>query len=329
MWVCSFFGMGLKYAETKIALFKRTTVEKTPIGGAHVRLFGMGYKKLSALFCLFCVFASFGTGNLTQVGAISSFLSSLGMKKISIALICFSLIFLAVFGGRKRIAKVNTFLVPTSSFLYIFACLTIIFLNLKNLPNTFYEILSEAFGFSPVLGGFSGALVSKTLREGFVRSIFSNEAGMGSSPLAHASAETDDIETQAEWGVFEIFFDTFVVSTLTALCLLSSKTQNVPLLFKMTFGKSGVLLFGILSAVFAFASVISWCFYAECCISFLFNKSRFAKIIYRIFFSLSAVLGVWISFEAIWDIADILNAFMLFPNMFLLMKCRKEIERIK
>jgi AGCS family alanine or glycine:cation symporter len=288
----------------------------------------MGYKKLSVLFCVLCVLCSFGTGNLTQVGAISSFLASLGVETFISAVVCVLIIGLAVFGGRTRIAKVNTFLVPFSSAVYIIACVVILAMNWKNVPSALSRIIGSAFGFSSVVGGFSGALVSKTLREGFVRSIFSNEAGMGSSSLAHASAETNDIGIQAEWGIFEIFFDTFVVSTLTAFCLLSAETENVNLLFASSFGSAGTLIIGVLSAVFAFASVISWCFYAECCLSFLFEKSTFPKMIYRVLFSLSAVFGVWLSVTAIWDIADILNALMMFPNMFLMFRCRNEIERI-
>lgn len=328
MWVCSFFGMGLKYAEVKISLNKRRNVGNKLLGGAHIRLFDMGYKMLSVLFCIFCVLCSFGTGNLTQVGAISSFLASLGMKKQFSAVVCVLLISLAVFGGRTRIAKVNTFLVPISSAVYILVCAVIIAMNIENVPSVFSEIIGSAFGFSSIAGGFSGAVVSKTLREGFVRSIFSNEAGMGSSSLAHASADTENVGIQAEWGIFEIFFDTFIVSTLTAFCLLSAKSESVSFLFSSVFGAPGFWLFGILSAVFAFASVISWCFYAECCLSFLFKKSDMPKTVYRILFSLSAVFGVFLSVTAIWEIADILNALMMIPNMFLMYRCRNEIERI-
>ncbi len=327
MWVCSFFGMGLKYAEVKIALNKRQVQDGIPLGGAHVRLKNEGFPKISLLFCLFCILASFGTGNFTQVGALGSFLSSAGIAPSLSAIICVAIIGLVVFGGRKRIAKINTLLVPSASAVYITFCVAVLVMNLGKIPSAFSMIFKDAFGMSSVVGGFSGAALSRTLREGFARSIFSNEAGMGSSPLAHSTAETDNIEIQSEWGIFEIFFDTFVVSTLTAICLLSSGFASPQAMFEILFGGIGKWAFGLLSAVFAFASVISWCYYAECCISFLFPKNSAINIAYRIVFSLSAAFGVYISLAAIWELADILNALMMFPNLFLLFKCRKEIER--
>ena len=152
---------------------------------------------------------------------------------------------------------------------------------------------------------------------------------MGSSPLAHATVENTSTDVQAKWGIFEIFFDTFVVSTVTALCLLSSGFVSPADMFVSSFGKIGGFVFLLLIAVFAFASVISWCYYAECCISFLFSeRNKTATVIYRILFASVSFLGVYISGKVIWEISDILNALMMFPNLFLLFKCRNEIERI-
>lgn len=329
MWICSFFGMGLKYAEVKTALKKRAVINGKPLGGAHVRLYGEGMKTTSVLFCVFCIMASFGTGNLTQVGSISSFLTSVGIGKMFCALSCVTAISVSVFGGRKRIASINTYLVPISSAIYITACLAILLINRFSIPLAFGKIFSEAFGISPFAGGVSGALIAKSLREGFARSLFSNEAGMGSSPLAHASAESENLEIQASWGVFEIFFDTFVVSTLTAVCLLSCGMDEPSQMFSVCFGSFGKYLFGLLLAVFAFASVLSWCYYAECCLSFLFPKNRLVLTVYRLAFSFSAVLGIYLANDIIWDVADIFNALMMFPNLVLLFKCRNEIERMK
>ncbi|MBQ4317034.1 MAG: alanine:cation symporter family protein, partial [Clostridia bacterium] len=151
----------------------------------------------------------------------------------------------------------------------------------------------------------------------------------GSSPLAHATVENASADVQAKWGIFEIFFDTFVVSSITALCLLSSGFDSPFEMFFSSFGKSGGFIFGLLTAVFAFASVISWCYYAECCISFMFIKNvDLATKIYRILFSLASFFGVFISGESVWAVSDIFNALMMFPNLFLLFKCRNEIERI-
>lgn len=328
MWICSFFGMGLKYAEVVVALNSRDRTGGRLLGGAPFRLKGLGYKRLACLFCLFCIAASFGTGNLTQVGAISSFLVSAGASRTVCALLCVGIIALAVFGGRERIAGINTVIVPTASVVYLLGCAAVMFMNASCILPAFGQIFREAFGFSAVAGGFSGALLSHTLREGFARSLFSNEAGMGSSPLAHATASEELPQKQAKWGIFEIFFDTFVVSTATALCLLSGGYASPADMFGALFGNAGEYIFGALAAVFAFASVISWCYYAECCIDFLFPKSRIAKRLYRVLFALAAVPGVFLSGGTVWELSDILNAFMMFPNLFLLFKCRKEIERM-
>ncbi len=328
MWVCSFFGMGLKYAEVAVALNKRKTVDGGYVGGASVRLRGIGYKKLACIFALFCVTASFGTGNIAQVGALTDFLTDEGLPRIICAFGCLFATAIVVFGGKKRIASVNVFAVPIASIAYIAVCFAVLVMNIQKIPSVFSEILKNAFGFSAVTGGFSGALLSMALREGFVRSMFSNEAGMGSSPLAHASSSESDPYVQAEWGIFEIFFDTFVVSTLTALCLILCGAYSPFVLFETLFGRLGKWLFLVVASVFAFSSIISWCFYAECSLDYLFPNKKQAKIAYRTVFSIIAFAGAYISGKVLWDIADILNAFMMFPNLFLLYKCRKEIGRV-
>ncbi len=329
MWVCSFFGMGLKYAEVFVALNGRNLKSKAVFGGAPYRLREMGYHKLATVFCILCIAASFGTGNLTQVGAISGFLSDMGASAIFRTGLCVFIIAAAVFGGKKRIAGINAVIIPLSCAIYIIACIVILVINSASIIPSLALILRSAFGVSAIGGGVSGAMLTHVIREGFARSLFSNEAGMGSSPLAHATSSFGLPQSQAKWGIFEIFFDTFIVSTLTALCLLSSGNESPDDMFFSAFGNVGGYAFGALAAVLAFASVISWCYYAECCISFMLPDSKWAFFIYRAAFSLAAALGVFMSDGAIWDIADILNPLMLIPNLFLLFKCRKEIERME
>ncbi len=318
MWVCSFFGMGLKFSEIKIALNGKN-------GGAPHRLKAIGYPGLGLLFCLLCVAASFGTGNLTQVGAIASFLESAGVPKLICGAACALAVGLAVFGGRKRIAGLNSFIVPAASALYILLCLAVLLPRFGQIPGAFLQIFKSAFGTDAAVGGFSAAALAATVREGFARSLFSGEAGMGSSPLAHGEGGTGSPQVQGEWGLFEIFFDTFVVSTLTALCLICCGTESPSQMFVQCFGRLGFLSFGALGAVFAFASVISWCYYAECCIAFAFKKRKGASLAYRALFTAAAFFGAIIPIGAIWDIADILNIMMMLPNLFMLFKCKNEI----
>ncbi len=327
MWVCSFFGMGLKYAEVRIALNRRTVTKQGSFGGAPFRLGEMGYKKTAIVFCLLCLSVSVFTGNLTQTGVIYDFFESLNISNDYSAFLCLLIIGFALFGGRKRIAAINTFIVPAFSAVYLLCALCIIILNCKSLGTAITAVFSQAFGFSAISGGFSGAVLAHVIREGFARSLFSNEAGMGSSPLAHATGNTSPA-VQGEWGIFEIFFDTFIVSTATAICLLTSNETSVSAMFLSTFGRLGLYLFGILAAVFAFASVISWCYYGECCIAYMFKSTKIPSIAYRISFAAVTLLGGFISNTALWEIADILNALMMFPNLFLLFKCRNEIERM-
>ncbi len=326
MWVCSFFGMGLKYAEVRVAL--NTKGNKKMPGGAPSRLYELGYKKTALLFCLVCIAVSFGTGNLTQISAANGFFDYLGIDRLASAALIVLIVALSVFGGRRRISAINSLLVPVASLVYIAVCAVFLFKNSVCILPSLRLITSEAFGLSAVGGGFSGALLAHTVREGFSKSLFSNEAGMGSSPLAYATVNAADITAQAKWGIFEIFFDSFVVSTLTALALLVCDKNDVAYVFADVMGVGGKAVFLSLCAVFAFASILSWCYYAECCIDFAFKNTKRAKRIYHTFFSLCAMLGVYLSAEVIWEVSDILNAMMVFPNLFLLYKCRNEIERI-
>ncbi len=329
MWVCSFLGTGLKYAEVKIALNGRKSAGGITSGGAPFRLGTLGYPKIACFFCIACLLASFCTGNITQTGAVALSLRGIGASGATSGIICFCAVALAVFGGRKRIAAVNSLLVPAASLVYLLACIFILIINHRGIISSFGSIFREAFGFDSLYGGFSGALLAHTLREGFARSLFSNEAGMGSSPLAHATAETEENEIQARWGIFEVFFDSFVVSTITALCLLSCGDVSVSDMFGRAFGSIGIYGFALLTAVFAFASVISWCYYAECCIAYAFPNGKFVFFLYRTCFALCSFLGVFISGEAAFAAADIFNALMMFPNLFLLFLCRSEIERME
>lgn len=329
MWVCSFFGIGLKYAEVKIALSGRKNTFGIKSGGAPFRLAALGYKRTALFFCAACLLASFFTGNVTQTGAVALSLSSVGANSTAVAIICVCAVALAVFGGRRRIASLNAFLVPAASFIYLFACVFILILNRRGIIPSVCGIFREAFGFKQLCGGFSGAVLAHALREGFARSLFSNEAGMGSSPLAHATADTENIELQARWGIFEVFFDSFAVSTVTAICLLSGGYSSVTESFFKAFGNIGTYGFAVLTAIFAFASVISWCYYGECCIAYRFPNGKYVFFIYRALFALCSCLGVFISGNAAFAAADIFNALMMLPNLFLLFLCRDEIERME
>lgn len=329
MWISGLTGMALKYAEVYLAVAHRKRLpDGKYVGGAPYGLADAGFRRLGALFAFLCVFASFGVGNLAQIGALSEAAGALGISAPVCAFACAGLLAFVLFGGRKRIGKLNTALVPAASALYILAVLWIILCHLPSLPAAFSRILREAFGLRAAFGGVTGSLLSRALREGFARGVFSNEAGVGSSPLAHASSGESDPQKQGEWGAFEILVDTFLVSTLTALAILCAGGEDfrIATLFGHVFGSGGMLLFALLAAVFAFSSILSWCYYSDVCLAFL--ALPHGETIYRLLSVCAAFFGAFVPLGTLWAAADILNALMILPNLFLLFLQRKEVVYI-
>ena len=322
--VCSVVCVGLKYAEIAVSLKNRVTAFGVNYGGAPYRLKEKGKPLAAFAFCLFCVLASFLTGNLAQTGALALIFSRFGVKPLFVAAVLSLLAALSVFGGAKRITSISAFIIPAFSAVYIFSCLAFLFLNIKNLPFAMQRIFLDAFNIKAVFGGGASFVFIKTMREGFARSVFSGEAGMGSSPLAH-SASSGDAETQATLGVFELLFDAFV-SLITALCVVAGDITDSEEIFTFLFGTFGKYLFALLLFAFAFASVIAWCRYGEACVVFAF-KSRKAVFIYRLTFALSSFLCVFAKQISFLDLADIINALMMIPNMYLLFLCGSEIYK--
>lgn len=323
MWVSGFFGMALKYAEVFVAVRHRKRVDGGYLGGTPFALADAGHKKLGVLFALLCVFASFGVGNLAQIGSLTETAKELGIPAWGCGLVCTALLAFAVFGGRKRIGTLNTVLVPVASTVYLLATVWIVLTHLHALPDAFGRILKEAFGMRAAWGGISGSLLANAMRVGFARGVFSNEAGVGSSPLAHAASGEGDPQTQGEWGAFEILADTFLVSTLTSLALLCVGAERVTVLFHAAFGTVGTWGFALLMAIFAFASVLSWCYYSEVCLAFL--RLPHGETVYRLLTVATAFAGACVPMQTLWASADILNALMIFPNLFLLFLKRNEI----
>jgi len=326
MWLSGFFGMMIKYAEVAVAVNHRKRTEKGYAGGAMYCLTELGYKKTGILFCFLCIFASFGVGNLAQTNAVAGILDDIGVSPLFTAVVIAFFFALIIFGGQKKIAGICAIVVPAVSLAYLICSVYIIILFLPQIPSAFGRIFGEAFGLTAAVGGFSGALISQAVRVGFARGVFSNEAGMGSSPIVHAAAEDATPHTQGMWGIVEIFVDTFIVTTITGLILLCAGTNDIGELFGHCFGLAGRPLLSVLLTVFAFASMISWCFYSEGCILFLSGKKAYLSF-YRIAAVVFAFSGALASVTVIWDIADILNGLMIFPNMYLLFLRRNEITK--
>ena len=270
-----------------------------------VRGLGKGFKWLAILFAIFTVIASIGY-NFAQSNSISTTLVGVfdttideWVIKIIIGSILAIIVGFVIIGGIKRISNVTSLLVPFMALLYIILALVIIFMNVTKLPGAFGLIFSNAFSFKSVGGGILGYTIIKACRYGVARGIFSNEAGLGSSVTAHSQADVEEPVEQGLWGIFEVFLDTFIICTLTALIILVSgvdlsgtlKGSEIGLyIFDDSFGLFGRIIYRIILPLFAFTTIVSWSYYGEKAIEYLFGFK--SKLIYKLIFISLIVLGV-------------------------------------
>lgn len=326
MWVVGFLGCMVKYAEINVAVSGRKKINGIYTGGAMTSLYDDGKKFAAVFFAIMCIFASFCTGCLTQSSAVTATLTLNGIQKVICGAFISAAVLLSVAGGRRAIAGISCVLVPAASFIYIILTLYIIISHITALPTVFIKIFTYAFGIRQAGAGIMGYTVMAAMKVGWARGIFSSEAGMGSSPIVHSASENATPHTQGKWGIIEMIADIFVFSTLTALALESSGFSDVGIMYFRVFGSFGRVVLPSLLAIFGFASIISWCFYAESSIKFLFSdRSKVVSLIYRIAVSLLSFAGAVAAATVVWDLADIFNALMMFPNLYLLFNKRKEI----
>lgn len=320
MWVSSFLCMMLKYAENYI-----TVCKKGKNGGSAANILeAEGKRKTAFFFAVMGILSSFGSGNLAQASAFSLSANEIGMSHAAAGIIFAVCLLPAVFGGQKVIAKTNAFLVPAAGVIFLAAVTGITVCNITRIPDVMREIFTSAFGIKEFGAGISGTVISQALRTGVSKGVFSHEAGMGSSSMAHAAADTTP-ERAANFGIIEIFADTFAVSTLTALALLCSGSQSAEEMFFVSFGSLGGIILTMSVGVLAYSAVISWCFYSETLLKYIFGAKKAPFVLYRICAVLTAFLGCIWSAEAAWQTADIFNALMLFPNLYAVIIKRKEI----
>lgn len=239
MWVSAFFGMMTNFSENVLGIFYRRKNPKGEWSGGAMYYITDGLKEkkglrhiakpLAILFAVFCVLASFGIGNMTQVNSIASAMySNFNIPTIITGIVLAVIAALVIVGGIKRIASVTEKLVPFMAAFYIIGCLIIFFTNFKQIPYVFSSIFSSAFKFTAVAGGVGGYVIKRAVTMGFKRGVFSNEAGLGSSVMVHSASDVKEPVLQGMWGIFEVFFDTIIVCTLTAFALLSSPAKSMP-----------------------------------------------------------------------------------------------------
>lgn len=334
MWVSALLGMGIKYAEILLAVyFKKQSPNHTGGGPMYYMEQGLGCKPLAVWFSVAAIGAALTGGCFTQVNAVCSVLGEGNLWLTAIVGAGIALLAgLCIFGGIHRISKVTSVLVPVFSILFLGAGLVVIFCCLPQLPGVFALIFQQAFSLESVSGGLMGTGLALSLRLGMARGIFSNEAGVGSSPMVYASGKESDPVRQGLWGVLEVFLDTIVICTVTALVILltvgispaQTPMEQVNLAFSSVLGEWARPVLGVSIFLFAFAALLSWCFYGEQGIRYL-GKSKTSVTVYRCLFVLFCFLGALYPSQSVWLLGDCCNGMMLLPNVIALLLLRKQV----
>ncbi len=342
MWFSALLGMCTKFAEVTLAIKYRERNEKGDwVGGPMYYItkgLGNNWKWLASLFAVFGALAAFGIGNMTQINtiagtintAISGFIPTTEAQQTKIAfviaIICAVICAIVLLGGIQRLADVCALMVPFMAFIYIVGSLIVIGCNVSALPGALSAILVGAFNPSAVAGGLAGVGIKTAITKGVGRGIFSNEAGLGSAPIAHAAADVDHPVKQGIYGVFEVFMDTIVVCTMTALVvLLGVGVENIEygtdiganltiMGFESVFGHGipGVAV-AICLTLFALSTVLTWALYGSRCVEYLFGYK--ASKVYQVIFCLFACMAGTVELTLAWNIADTLNGLMAIPNL--------------
>ncbi len=329
MWIAAFFGMTTKFAEVVLSIQFR---EKTPDGrfvGGPMYYIENGMKNkvvgkvVAIVFAVFGSLAAFGIGNMVQSNSVAASLEvTFGVGKLGVGIILAVLAAFVIIGGIKRIGSVTEKLVPFMAGFYILGAIAIIARNAGQIPHAFGLIFGSAFTGTAAVGGFTGAVIAQAVRFGIARGVFTNEAGLGSSPIAHAAATTDHPVRQGLWGVFEVFVDTLIICSLTAFAILTSGVwetgETGAALTTMAFrqglpGEWGGYIVSIGILLFAFSTILGWEYYGERCAEYLFGPRIiiFYKVLWIPFIVVGAIGGL----ELLWDIADTLNGLMAIPNL--------------
>jgi len=351
MWVAAFLGMMTKYSETTLGIYYRRRNKDGEWSGGPMYYLrdGLGKYKgckqigsvLAVLFAIFAILASFGIGNMGQVNKITLNIESAFLRGVDLGTVAgipvTSLIIggvmtvlaaLIILGGIQRIAAVAEKIVPFMAVFYVIGALIVMIVNIQGVGAMFAVIFKCAFGVDAVAGGAAGVAISQVITQGCKRGMFSNEAGLGSSVMVHASSDVKEPVKQGMWGIFEVFVDTFVVCTMTAIVVLSSgyidlstglalegvnDATLVSQAFGNVFGVVGEMFVAIAIFLFAFTTVLGWSQYGAKAVEYLFGSVG-AKI-YKAIFVLMICSGAIMTSSLAWDISDTFNGLMMIPNL--------------
>ncbi len=340
MWITGLVGMATKYSEAVLAIKYREKDKLDTMSGGPMYYIskGLGLKWLGTLFAIFGAIAAFGIGNMVQSNSVAHALNAaFGIPYVITGIVlCIGTGFVIV-GGIKSIAKVTSAIVPFMILLYLLGAIISLCINFEQIPHAFYLIFHHAFNPIAATGGFAGAIIRETITKGVARGIFSNESGLGSSPIAAAAAKTSNPVRQGLVSMSQTFIDTIVVCTFTGLVIITSghwtSGETGAALSAHAFDASmplniGANLVSICLAFFAYSTLLGWSYYGEKCIEFIFKE----KVImpYRIIFTAAVLVGAVIKLELVWTFADIANGLMAFPNLVgLLMLSRVVVEETR
>ena len=337
-WMCtvSLFGMATKYSEAVLGIkYRQKSDDGTMLGGPMVYLNkGLGMKQLSIFFAIAALFGGLGAGNMTQSNSIALVLfSDFGIPKWFSGMILALTLWLVIIGGIRRIGRVAEMLVPGMALIYIISCLAILVVNIKEIPEAFVLIIDSAFNGTAATGGFAGATVARAMAYGFRRGTISSEAGVGTAAIAHGAARTSDPHRQGIIAMMGVFMDTMVVSTMTALVLVTTgawstgliSTEMTAMAFKSVLPFGGMIII-IVSALFGFTTMVGWAYYCEQSLRYI-GGIRFSIPFRWIYCGLAGV-GAIFQVKPLWDWADIFIGFMVFANLIALVALRGEVKKM-
>jgi AGCS family alanine or glycine:cation symporter len=337
MWVTAAVGMATKYAEAVLGVHYRVTRETGELASGPMYYITQGIPNkligriLSYLFAFFGACAAlFGTGNMAQSNTIARTFVEAARTVVGVdvplwfpGILITTAVGLVLVGGIRRIASVAERLVPAMIILYVFAAGLYIILNLTEVPDVFILIVSNALDPAAAVGGFAGASVAQVIAAGVSRGVLSNEAGMGSAPIAHGIAKVTHPTEQGVIGIFEVFVDTIVVCTMTAFVILTSglwteaayqgTSGDLTAAALSTSVPLASLVVALCSFLFGFSTLIGWSYYGEKCVEFMFGSQVIRP--YRILFTAMILIGSMVSVPLVWAIGTLLNGFMAFPNL--------------
>ena len=339
MWISAILGMMTCYAENYLGHKYRIKTAKG-YEGVPFRYISkaFGGKKLGTatakLFAFLCIGASLGMGNMAQINSASTMLDhSAGVPLWITGAVCVVMVVFFIRKGLERLADITVWLIPLMSVLYIIGCTIVIISGGDKLPSVFYRIISEAFSFEAVAGGSVGSVMLNAMTWGVKRGVFSNEAGLGTSVIINAGSSCETPHQQGIWAMLQVFIDTIVLCTMTALAILVSGADKVSadginmanIAFSGVLGTAGSMFLSVAVVIFAVSTVSGWYIYGKTCVSYLLSK-KWNKCYFYIFILLCFV-GAVSKARLVWEISDLLNGLMAIPNLIALLILRKEIRK--